>query len=57
MVATKKQKNSKNPWNYLAQWRKYQTSKLFGTTLMETANMNITEMGLKILEKTVKKAY
>ena len=54
---TKKQQNNKNPWNYLAQQRKYQTSKLFGTTLMETANMNITEMGLKILEKTVKKAY
>ena len=47
MVATKKHRN---PWNYLAQRRKYQTSKLFGTT-------QPILMGLKILEKTVEKAY
>ena len=51
MVATKKTKKS---------------LELFGTTKKipdtktiwhNTANMNITEMGLKILEKTVEKAY
>ena len=51
MVATKKQRN---PWNYFGTMKKIPDIK---TIWHNTANMNITEMGLKILEKTVEKAY
>ena len=36
---------------------KYKSLELFGTTPTKTANINITGMGPKILEKTVKKVY
>ena len=36
---------------------KYKSLELFGTKPTKTANINITGMGPKILEKTVKKAY
>ena len=49
MVATKKTKIQRNPWN----WRHI----IENTRYQNPANMNITELGLKILEKTAKKAY
>ena len=54
MVATKKTTKS---LELFGTTKKIPNIKLFGTTLTETANMNINEMGLKILEKTVQKAY
>ena len=53
MVATKKQKYKEIPGTRGTTKKTPDTK----TIWCNTANMNITELGLKILEKTAEKAY
>ena len=58
MVASKKLQNNGKSLEPSIQlnFNNYKVSKI-GKTAIETVNMNVTRMGPKILEKTVKNAY